>query len=259
MIPKIIHFCWLSGEPYPNLIDKCIKSWKEKLSDYEIMCWDSEHFDINSCKYTKEAFAEKKYAFASDYIRLYALYNFGGIYLDSDIEVLKSFDELLSLKAFTCFQKMSMTLSPWIIGCEKGNVIIKEFLDYYKDRSFYDANGKINLTPNPYPFTAICKKHGLVLKDEKQNLDQITIFPHDYFCPYNPSNDLLEITDNTYTIHYFNAEWMDENQKRRRKKKQEITKKYGRYLGLGMYAWMVLKEEGVRAFFNEFIHFIKKG
>ena len=141
MIPKIIHFCWLSGEQYPYLVEKCIKSWRDNLPDYEIMCWDLKRFDINCCRYTKEAFLEKKYAFASDYIRLYALYHFGGIYLDSDIEVLKSFDDLLNLKAFTCFHKMSMTLSPWIIGSEKGNKIIKEFLDYYEERSFYNENG----------------------------------------------------------------------------------------------------------------------
>lgn len=259
MIPKIIHFCWLSGEQYPDLVEKCIKSWRDNLPDYEIMCWDLKRFDINCCRYTKEAFLEKKYAFASDYIRLYALYHFGGIYLDSDIEVLKSFDDLLNLKAFTCFQKMSMTLSPWIIGSEKGNKIIKEFLDYYEERSFYDENGKMDLTPNPYPFTAICKRHGLILKDVKQELDEISIFSHDYFCPYNPSKDVLEVTDNTYTIHYFNAEWMSEDQKRRRKRKQEVTKKYGRYVGLAAYGWILLREEGVRIFYRELYHFLVKG
>lgn len=258
MIPKIIHFCWLSGSEYPELIEKCICSWKEKLSDYEIICWDTSRFDIDSCRYTKEAFAEKKYAFASDYIRLYALYHFGGIYLDSDIEVMKSFDDLLHLKAFTCFQKMSTTLSPWIIGCEKGNPIIKEFLDYYEGRSFYDKNGKMDLTPNPYPFTRICREHGLLLKDENQNLDSITVFSHDYFCPYSPSNGQLEITDNTYAIHYFNAEWMSEEQKKRRKKKQEVTKKYGKYIGLSVYAWKLLTEEGVGTFYKEFYHFLVK-
>lgn len=258
MIPKIIHFCWLSGDEYPELIQKCIDSWKEKLPDYEILCWDTNRFDINGCQYTREAFAEKKYAFASDYIRLYALYHFGGIYLDSDIEVIKSFDTLLDQKAFTCFQKMSMTLSPWIIGCEKGNPIVKEFLDYYQDRSFYDASGKMDLTPNPYPFTRICRKYGLLLKDEEQNLGSITVFPHDYFCPYSPSNGQLEITDNTYTIHYFNAEWMSEAQKKRRKRKQEVTQKYGKYIGLSIYAMKLLTEEGIGVFYKEFYHFLTK-
>ncbi|MCI8613912.1 MAG: glycosyl transferase [Lachnospiraceae bacterium] len=258
MIPKIIHFCWLSGDEYPDLIKKCINSWKEKLPDYEIICWDLNRFDINKYRYTKEAFAEKKYAFASDYIRLHALYTMGGIYLDSDIEVIKSFDQLLSLKAFTCFQKMSMTLSPWIIGSEKTNPIIKEFLDYYKDRSFYDKEGKMILTPNPYPFTKICKSHGLLLKDEMQELDEITVFPHDYFCPYNPSDGELKITEHTYAIHYFNAEWMNESQKRRRQRKQNITQKYGRYAGLTVYAWELLKEEGPKELYKEFYHFFVK-
>ena len=173
--------------------------------------------------------------------------------------MLKSFDDLLNLKAFTCFHKMSMTLSPWIIGSEKGNKIIKEFLDYYEERSFYDENGKMDLTPNPYPFTAICKRHGLILKDVKQELDEISIFSHDYFCPYNPSKDVLEVTANTYTIHYFNAEWMSEDQKRRRKRKQEVTKKYGRYAGLAAYGWILLREEGVKIFYRELYHFLVKG
>jgi Mannosyltransferase OCH1 and related enzymes len=136
MIPKIIHYCWLSGDPYPPIIRECLETWKECLGDYEIWLWDRERFDIASTAWTKEAFECKKYAFAADYIRLYALYNYGGIYLDSDVTVYKSFDDLLDRPYFIgedylhCFE-------PAIIGAEKGCEWIKTVLDYYENRHFF--------------------------------------------------------------------------------------------------------------------------
>lgn len=259
MIPKVIHYCWFGKQQKSELIKSCIESWRRYCPEYKFMEWSEVNFDFNINNYVKDAYTLKKWAFVSDYVRLYALHNFGGIYLDTDVEILKSFDDLLELRAFTCFQKMSMTLSTSIIGSQKENSIIKEFLDYYENRSLYDTSGKVDLTPNPYPFTAICKKYGLQLKDKKQILNEITIFPHDYFCPYNPSNGQLEITNNTYAIHYFNATWMSDKQKRRRKKKQDVTKRFGKYAGLTMYALLLLKEEGIKELYKEFYHFCRKG
>ncbi len=257
-IPKKIHFCWLSGEEYPELIQKCISSWKNKLPDYEIKCWDTKSFDVNICQYTKEAFQAGKYAFVSDYVRLYALYYEGGIYLDSDIEVLKKFDDLLDNSAFTGFEKSDGIVAAWIFGSEKGNPLFKEFLDYYADRHFILPNGEYDLTPNPFPITDICVKHGLLLNGCKQKLDWITIYPRDYFCPYNRATEELNITPNTYTIHYFNGAWISDDKKRIITKRRQIVRKYGKVAGYIYYAMKIIKEEGLIHFWKEFKFFMKR-
>lgn len=151
MIPKIIHLCWLSGDPYPSDIQKCLDTWKKYLPDYEIMLWDTKRFDVNSTLWTKQAFETKKYAFAADYIRLYALYNFGGIYLDSDVEVYKSFDPLLNLPYFIG-QDYTGLFEAAVIGAEKGTKWIGEVLDYYHDRSFINEDGSFDTLPLPKVF-----------------------------------------------------------------------------------------------------------
>ena len=257
MIPKIIHFCWLSEEPYPELVSKCLDSWKRVLPDYEIKVWNTENFDVNSLTYTKEAFSVKKYAFVSDYIRLYALYNEGGIYLDSDIEVLKSLNDLLDRKAFTGFEKVhNCTVAAWIFGTERKNPIFKEFLDYYNDRHFILPDGSYDMTPNPVFITEICKKKGLVTDNSLQKIEGLTVFPSDYFCPYNPTTDELNITDNTYCIHYFNGAWLSDEQKALKKKKLEIIRKYGRTAGRIYYGIKVMTSFGIKQFLTELWKFI---
>lgn len=207
MIPKIIHCCWLSGEDFPNDVRKCMDSWGKKLPDYEIKLWNTNNFDVNICQYTKEAFSAKKYAFVSDFVRLYALYHYGGIYLDSDIEVLKSMDCFLNEKAFTGFEDES-NVAAWILGSEKGNPLFKELMDEYYSRNFIKENGDYDMTPNPKYVTECMVRHGLILKqDIIQKLDYITVFPMDYFCPYNPYRRDTKFTENTYVNHYFNGAW----------------------------------------------------
>lgn len=249
-IPKVIHYCWLSGEKFPVLIQKCIDSWREKLPDYEIKCWSTENFDVNICQYTKEAFQEKKYAFVSDYVRLYALYNEGGIYLDSDIEVLRKFDDLLDNTAFTCFEN-NHSVAAWIFGSVKGNPLFKKFLDYYTGKSFILPNGKYDLTPNPLPITCICQKEGLILNGKQQKLKDIMIYPKEYFCPYNTATEQLDITENTYAIHYFNGAWISESKKQVVVKRKKIVKKYGKIIGYLYYGFSVWKVEGVRQLIKE--------
>lgn len=256
-IPKIIHYCWLSNEEFPELVQKCISSWKGKLPDYEIKCWNTDNFDVNVCRYTKEAFQEKKYAFVSDYIRLYALYNEGGIYLDSDIEVLKNFDDLLDNCAFTGFEN-SHAITAWIFGSKKGNPLFKEFLDYYVGRPFILSNGEYDLTPNSVPITEMCKNHGLILDGKNQVLDNIVIYPQDYFCPYNRASEEINITDNTYTIHYFNGAWIPERKKRIVAKRKRIVKKYGKAIGYLYYGASVLQEEGIGQFVKEIRFFLSR-
>ena len=256
-IPKIIHCCWLSGDELPELMQKCQKSWREKLPDYEIKVWTTENFDINMCDYTREAYAEKKYAFASDFIRLYALYTEGGIYLDMDIEVLRSFDDLLDNKAFTCFQN-EYSVAAWIFGSERGNPIFKEFLDHYEGLHFVKPNGKYDMTPNPVPITASCKQHGLVLNNQTQVLDYITVYSQDYFCPYNHVTGELKLTDNSYAIHYFDAGWNSIAQKKMIEKRRAIEKKYGHVVGLLYQGIIDIRFNGLKSCLGKMKRVFKK-
>ncbi len=205
-IPKVIHYCWLSNEPFPRDIQRCIDSWKEKLPDYKIKLWNSDNFDCDSCLYVKQAIERKKYAFASDYIRLHALYYEGGIYLDSDIEVIRPFDDLLNNKAFTGFESGGR-IGAWILASEKGNPLFKKFLDYYIGRCFYNEKGVMDLTPNTIPVTKIMIECGLKPENRIQKLSDITIYPEEYFCPKNPWNGKINITESTYAMHYFKGAW----------------------------------------------------
>lgn len=195
MIPKIIHFCWLSGNPYPALISKCIISWKKYLPDYEIILWDKKRFDINSVTWVKEACDNKKYAFAADYIRFYALYNFGGIYLDSDVEVLKSFNDLLEQNYFIGEDALG-SIEAAVIGAEKGLPWIKECLDYYKERCFIKNDGTLDMKPVPILVTNVMKKYC-----------NIKLYQFDFFSPKDYYIGEILISKNTYTIHHFDGKW----------------------------------------------------
>ena len=212
MIPKIIHFCWLSGDPYPEIIIKCLDSWKKILPDYEIKLWDTKTFDIQSTKWTAQAFEMKKYAFASDYIRFYALYNYGGIYLDSDVEVLKSFDDFLHNKWFFGYE---YTGSPEaaIVGAEKGQVWINQCMKWYENKEFVDYYGKETIIAplvlqSGFERTISYK----LIDDEKEHFfEGGCILPYSFFSPKNGFNGDIKVTNDTYAIHHFNTAWLNTN------------------------------------------------
>ena len=200
-IPKIIHYCWLSGEPYPELVQRCMQSWKEKLPDYEFMLWDMNRFDIHSVFWVEQACAAKKWAFAADYIRLYALYNYGGIYLDSDVEVLKSFDDLLDRPYFfgrehtpDCIENQN-SIEAATMGTEKELPFVKKVMEFYERHDFVDDDGNLDTTTLP---TVLARR----MKGEK-----LDILPMDFFSPKNTRTLELQITKNTYSIHHFNGSW----------------------------------------------------
>ena len=205
-IPKIIHYCWLSGDPYPDDIQRCIDSWHKYMPDYKFKLWDMNTFDASKWKYTAEALPKRKYAFVSDVVRLYALYTEGGIYLDSDIEVYKSFDPLLENHAFSCMESGGR-FAAWIMASEPGNPLFGELLSYYDEKSFLREDGSMDLTPNTIPTTRTLSRYGMVPVNRLQNLDHITIYPEEYFCPKNPWTGKINITDNTYAMHLFAGAW----------------------------------------------------
>ena len=215
MIPKIIHLCWLSGDPYPPKIAKCLKSWEKYLSDYEIILWDTKRFDLNSSDWVRQAFETKKYAFAADYIRFYALYNFGGIYLDSDVEVLRNFDDLLDLPYFIGAEK-AQTPEAAIIGAEKGCDWIKQCLDYYNNRFFVKEDGSFDIRKLPELMVEqITKLKPLRVLSLKESLDirkldmqnEVLEFNDVFFSPKVFDSREVEITPYTYAIHHYQNSW----------------------------------------------------
>lgn len=212
MIPKKIHYCWFGGNPLPEDAQKYLESWKKFCPDYEIIRWDEKSFDVNHLPYVQEAFKAKKWAFITDYVRLYALYNYGGIYMDTDVEVLKSLDSFLELKAFSGFENEE-NIPTGIMAAEKGLPIIKELMDYYNDIHFINEDGTLNLKTNVEIITEHFQKKGFVGNNQKQVIDDFTIFPKDYFCPKDYKTLKIEITSNTCTIHHFASSWISQKSK----------------------------------------------
>lgn len=206
MIPKIIHYCWFGNKPLPEEVKKYILTWKSKCPDYEIKEWNESNFDINSSVYVQEAYKNKKWAFVADYVRLYVLVNYGGIYLDTDVELIKSFDDLIYFKAFCGFEDENK-LSTAVLGSEPHFPIFNEWFHMYDNRKFIDANGELDLEPNVFLFTKICNNYGLQLTDQEQNIKGLKVYPRDWFSPKDYYSNKLKITQNTVAIHHFKASW----------------------------------------------------
>lgn len=198
-IPKIIHYCWLSNDPVPEQIQKYMQTWKKYLADYEFKLWNFEIFDKNSSLWVKQAFEAKKYAFAADYIRLYAVYTCGGIYMDMDVEVLKPFDDLLNNELMFAYDNNeTKDLEAGCFGAKKGHPFIGQCLEYYNNRHFIKEDGSLDTLPLPCIITPI---YNNTVKTEP--------FPPDYFTAKAWATGELRVTKNTYTIHHFAASWVD--------------------------------------------------
>ena len=211
MIPKVIHYCWFGGKPKPKLAKKCIESWKKYLPDYALKEWNEHNFDINSNRYVKEAYEARQYAFVTDYVRLYVLYHEGGIYMDTDVEVIAPFDESLHHNAFSGFESNEF-VSTGIMGSEKKGRWAGEQLKYYDDVFFIDPDGSMNTTTNTKTITKAMKEKGLRLDNTYQELPGlIAFYPSDYFCPKSWQTGEIHLTDRTHTIHHFSASWWPEN------------------------------------------------
>lgn len=213
MIPKKIHYCWFGGNPLPELAIKCIESWKKYCPDYEIIEWNEKNFDLNCNRYVKEAYECKKWAFITDYVRLYAMTTQGGIYMDTDVEVLKNLDVFLENKAFSGFEREE-AIPTGIMACEKDFPLFKELLYDYNNRTFIKQNGDMDLTTNVTSITNICLNHGLKLNNQKQTIKGFTLYPKDIFCPKSYETGKIECTENTYTIHHFSGSWHTEKEKK---------------------------------------------
>lgn len=202
MIPKVIHYVWFGKGKKSGIIKHCINSWKKTMPDYEIKEWNEDNFNINCNDYCRQAYDKNKYAFAADYARLYILYNYGGIYMDTDVESFKKFDAFLNNPAFLCFENEKLVASG-TIGAEKGNELIKYLLSYYDDREFLDPNqpSGIDWTPNTVALTKMLEAKGLKVVDEYQEIEGVPVYPSVYFSAEGKG-------ENKYATHYFTSSWL---------------------------------------------------
>ncbi|MDQ1086637.1 glycosyltransferase family 32 protein [Siphonobacter sp. SORGH_AS_1065] len=206
MIPKIVHYCWFGKGEMDELSTKCIESWKENLKGYEFKLWNETNFNIDINTYVREAYAIKKYAFVSDYVRVYVLYNYGGIYLDTDVEVINSFDELLINKSFIGFENDH--IGTGIIGSIAKTNWLKIILNSYDNENFISLTGNINLYPNPLRFQKLLLEIGLELEDKDQIIgENIKVYTTDVLCAKSFETGVISMTNKTLSIHHFNASW----------------------------------------------------
>lgn len=205
IIPKKIHYFWFGGNPLPELETKCIESWKKHCPEYEIIRWDESNYDINKNEYMRQAYEAKKWGFVPDYARLDVVYTYGGIYLDTDVEVVKNFDELLYLSGFAGFESKKFVNFGQGFGAIEGNIMLKDLMEDYKDKKFYLPNNQFDLTPSPAYQTAVLKKFGLEMNNKLQKIKDMVILPCECFSPDN--NMIPHITENTFSIHHFSGSW----------------------------------------------------
>lgn len=215
MIPKVIHYCWFGGKDLPASAKRCIKSWKKYLPDYEIKRWDESNFDVRAISYTQEAYAAKKYAFVSDYARYLILYNNGGVYFDTDVEVIESLDDLIIKGAYFGVESQGndyITVNPGLgFTSEAGNEFLERMIKLYETSHFLNPDGSQCLTNIVQITTKELMANGLRNCKEIQECCGFFIYPKDYFCPVDYDTREIKITSNTRTIHHYAESWVSKS------------------------------------------------
>lgn len=259
-IPKVIHYCWFGGNELPELALKCIESWKKYCPEYEIKEWNESNFDINCCDYVREAYEAKRWAFVSDYARFKILYEHGGIYFDTDVELIRSIEDIVVKNGFMGIENEDYEVNPGLgVGMPPKHALIFELLTGYHDRHFLDENGNCDLKTVVKYTTEILKKYGLSKKKEIQQCEGVYIYPKEYFCPLDYETGKLNTTENTRTIHHYKASWHSEMEayamKLRRKMNRLLPRKVASVMAFGIAK---IKFDGWKAFFLYVIRKIRR-
>lgn len=211
-IPKIIHYCWLGGNPKPESVLRCIDSWRKYCPDYEIREWNEDNFDLTHVpKYVRQAYEAGRWAFVTDYVRLCALTEHGGVYMDTDVEVVKPLDPYLKHEAFAGFESIDR-VQTGLLACEAGFPLFRDFLAHYDTAEFLLPDGTADTTTNVEVLTRLCADRGLAFNDRYQVVDGLAIYPREYFCPVDYDTEKLHRTRRTVTIHWFSGSWHTEEE-----------------------------------------------
>ena len=249
-IPKIIHYCWVGGKPKPQSVLYCIESWKRCCPDYEIREWNESNYDFTKNEYMRQAYEAKKWGFVPDYARLDIVYEYGGIYLDTDVEMIRSFDELLEQDGFMGFENTGD--GEYFVNCGHGygavphHEVIRTARDLYDTISFLNADGTPNLLASPHFTTQALREFGLVQENRDQQLPGMTVYASDVLCPKNFRTGKIKKTPRTVSIHHFTASWVDEKIKEEMAHQQKIRNAFGTTLGSKiLYAESVFQKYSV--------------
>lgn len=231
MIPKVIHYCWFGGAPLPEKERKCIESWRKYCPDYEIKLWNESNYDISQNEYIRQAYEAKRWAFVTDYVRLDVIYRYGGIYLDTDVEVIRSLDPLLEDSAFAGMENVDgqqLSINTGLgFGAEKQHPIIDEWRSIYQDLSFLQADGTLDLLTTPARTTAQMEIHGFRQENVKQVVSRMTIYPTEYFCPKQYGCNGISVTPNTFSIHHYSETWKSPEERKSAQRWISLSRTFG--------------------------------
>ena len=219
MIPKVIHYCWFGHNPKPKMLKKCITSWSKYCSEYEVVEWNEDNVDFSLMpQYVKDAYKANKWAFVTDYVRLWVIYTYGGIYLDTDVELIRSIDDLLVCKGFFAFESndYKMVATGLGFGAEKGLGILADLMKSYETLEFTMPDNKENFLPNTWINWPIFEEHGVKKTDSIQIIDDnVVVYPGEFFDPMDGYlRDKINITPNTYSIHHYSMTWDNDHEKK---------------------------------------------
>lgn len=258
MIPKKIHYCWFGGKPLDDRAIKCVESWRRFFPDYEIIQWNESNFDITRVNFMEQAYSAKKWAFVSDVARLLIVYENGGIYFDTDVEVIKSYDDLIneSTKAFMGIEMDGSVSSGLGFGAVKFHPFLKKHIDLYEQLDFLEYKENISDIACPILTTRLLEPAGFVKENRKQIVEDIEIYPSIYFAPMDYKTGKIKITERTHSIHWYNASWQDKDKKKEQDQLRKLSAILGTKLAETLYGVMsCMKREGI---FNYVTYRIKK-
>lgn len=232
MIPKVIHYCWFGGNPLDDLSLKCIASWKKYFPDYEIIQWNENNFDVSQLEFMEKAYMDKKWAFVSDVARLLILYKYGGLYFDTDVEVISDYEDILckDVEGFLGFEKTNAVSTGLGFGAMPNHPLIKELINVYKNLNYDQYADCLSQIACPILTTQLMEKYGYIAEDKMQECCGFVVYPSDYFSPIDYMNGKLLRTDRTHSIHWYNASWNEEETK----EELVVARKFRRLFGIKM-------------------------
>lgn len=227
MIPKTIHYCWFGGNAKSETIEKCIASWKKYCPDYTLVEWNESNYDVVKHPFIKKAYEAKKWAFVSDYARIDIVYHHGGIYLDTDVELISGLDPFLEYDLYAGFESVSFVNFGLGFGAAAGHPVLKDILNYYDGLEFPDTEFQLSMISCPRIQTHILKKRGLVCNNQNQVVDGCHIFRTEYFCPISFRTGETAITEKTVSIHHFDMTWSTTRFKKVKSREWKLVKRFG--------------------------------